>query len=127
MLDAGAVRRGRPLCMLEDAEKRWEGLGRRLGPSFVGFVLSSPTLPLPVELVAGGEGRPGDEPGPGLGGSGSLGRSEDAVLDAEEEASEPMKMADRGRSLRESCERRVIGRGQGLHSRGDRSSRVKTI
>lgn len=42
------------------------------------FVVSSPLLPLPVELVAGGDGSPDSEPSesaPGLGGgSGRAGR-----------------------------------------------------
>ena len=49
------------------------------------LVESSPLLPLPVELVAGGEGRPvscvGDPSG--LGGSGSLGRSGGVELEEE--------------------------------------------
>ena len=53
----------------------------------------SPALPLPVELVAGGEGRPEFvEDAPGLGGSGRSGRSE-----REGVGPTPRKIADRGR------------------------------
>lgn len=56
--------------------------------------LSSPTLPLPVELVAGGEGRP--EPfDDALGLAGRTGSSGGEAV--EFESSEPINMADRGR------------------------------
>ena len=85
------------------------------------FVLSSPILPLPVELVAGGEGRPEDEPGLDAKGSGNLGRSGgDAVLEVEFEPSEPIKMADKGRCLCVKCGRGVIG------GRGKRGKSSKT-
>lgn len=53
----------------------------------------SPTLPLPVEFVAGGEGRPEslEEESPGLGGSGKSG------MKVEVELLEPRKIADTGR------------------------------
>ena len=76
------------------------------------FVLSSPKLPLLVELVAGGEGRPEEDAGldPG-GGSGSFGKSGgEAVLEVELELRDPMKIADEGRSLRAKYGRGVIGR-----------------
>jgi hypothetical protein len=69
----------------------------------------SPVLPLPVELVAGGEGRPEPTELTGLGGSGRSGSCFAAekevlgwaVLGAEgedEEAGLPIYMAERGRS-----------------------------
>ena len=62
-------------------------------------VVSSPKLPLPVELVAGGEGRPEGERGLELSmGSGNFGRSGGDADGAE--VREPMYMADSGRSLR---------------------------
>lgn len=90
----------------------WVLRSRKL-PVLVG---SSPLLPfpLPLEFVAGGEGSPdlGGVEGPaepsGLGGSGNLGRPGGVELD--EEPSEPMKMADRGRWLRATEGRGVIGR-----------------
>lgn len=68
----------------------------------------SPVLPLPVELVAGGEGRPDCvDVAPGLGGSGRSGSSE--VEDVEEEVEpSPRKIADRGRRLDAKEERDVI-------------------
>ena len=84
------------------------------------FVPSSPKLPLPVELVAGGDGRPEDEPGLDSGGSGRFGRSGGvAVLAVELEPAEPMKMADEGRSLRVKCRRGVIGQWNN-HSKSSR-------
>ena len=64
----------------------------------------SPALSLPVELVAGGEGRPEcvDEV-LGLGGSGRSGRSE-----GEGVGPAPRKIADNGRRLDEKDERDVI-------------------
>lgn len=58
------------------------------------LVVSSPVLPLPVELVAGGEGSPDPlESAPGLGGgSGKVGRLFGEVT-------EPRKIADKGRDL----------------------------
>lgn len=76
---------------------------------------SPPTLPLPVEFVAGGEGNPElveerFEAAPGLGGSGRSGML-DEVLNAElmlvEEEAEPMKIADTGRLLL-PCARPVV-------------------
>ena len=76
---------------------------------------SPPTLPLPVEFVAGGEGNPELveerlEAAPGLGGSGRSGML-DEVLNAElmlvEEEAEPMKTADTGRLLL-PCARPVV-------------------
>jgi hypothetical protein len=84
-------------------------------------VLLSPVLPLPVELVAGGEGNPdgleGGEDGdpPGLGGSGRSGRLEGGVIPMwGDAAARPRKIADKGRSLKvvadkEGREREVIG------------------
>ena len=67
---------------------------------------SPPTLPLPVEFVAGGEGNPelveeGFEAAPGLGGSGRSGMLDELlifvfILEAEVE---PRKIADSGRLL----------------------------
>lgn len=76
------------------------------------MVESSPLLPLPlpVEFVAGGEGRPvleGGEDSSGLGGSGNLGRS--GGVELEDEPSDPIKMADKGRCLRVIEGRGVIG------------------
>jgi hypothetical protein len=63
----------------------WEG-GSRIS-------LLSPALPLPVELLAGGEGRPECvDDAPGLGGSGRSGRSE-----GEGAGPAPRKIADKGR------------------------------
>lgn len=67
---------------------------------------SPPTLPLPVEFVAGGEGNPElvedrFEAAPGLGGSGRSGMLDEVlmvVLRLEEEV-EPRKIADIGRLL----------------------------
>lgn len=62
------------------------------------LTVSSPVLPLPVEFVAGGDGRPDPEPfdaAPGLGGG--SGRS--GKLFGEE--TDPKKMADNGRELEE--------------------------
>ena len=68
----------------------------------------SPVLPLPVELVAGGEGRPECvDAAAGLGGSGRSGRSE--VEEVEEAVGpSPRKIADRGRRLDAKEERDVI-------------------
>lgn len=69
---------------------------------------SPPTLPLPVEFVAGGEGNPElveerFEAAPGLGGSGRSGMLDEvliAVFMLEEEVEvEPRKIADSGRLL----------------------------
>lgn len=68
-------------------------------------MLPSPTLPLPVELVAGGLGRPEAlEEVLGLGGSGRSGRLGGV------EPADPMKIADKGRDLGASVGRGVIGR-----------------
>ena len=68
-------------------------------------MLPSPTLPLPVELVAGGDGRPEAlEDVLGLGGSGRSGRA------GELEPADPMKIADKGRDLEACTGRGVIGR-----------------
>ena len=68
------------------------------------LVLRSPTLPLPVELVAGGDGRPDAlEEVLGLGGSGRSGRVGGV------EPAEPMKIADKGRDLGACRGRGVIG------------------
>lgn len=69
----------------------------------------SPVLPLPVELVAGGEGSPEFvDAAPGLGGSGRSGSSE--VEEVEEAAGpSPRKIADKGRRLDAKEERDVIG------------------
>lgn len=75
---------------------------RRILPA---FVLLSPVLPLPVEFVAGGEGKPEPLDPPGLGGSGKSG----ILAENEEDGEEPRKMADKGRlCLKEG--RGVIGR-----------------
>lgn len=60
------------------------------------LVVSSPVLPLPVELVAGGDGNPEPfESAPGLGGgSGKVGKLFGEVT-------EPKKIADKGRDLEE--------------------------
>jgi hypothetical protein len=64
----------------------------------------SPALPLPVELVAGGEGRPECvDDAPGLGGSGRSGRA-----DGEGVGSAPRKIADSGRRFDAREERGVI-------------------
>lgn len=72
------------------------------------FSRLSPVLPLPVELVAGGDGRPEwvDE-APGLGGSGRSGRSEDEE-DEGTAGPSPRKIADNGRRLVEKDGRDVI-------------------
>ena len=73
----------------------------------------SPVLPLPVEFVAGGEGRPvcvertEEEEPPGLGGSGSSGKSE--------EAAPPMKIAEDGRGRKVDADKE--GRGRGVISK----------
>ena len=67
-------------------------------------MLPSPTLPLPVELVAGGDGRPDVEEVLGLGGSGRSGRVGGV------EPAEPMKIADKGRDFLAWGRRGVIGR-----------------
>jgi hypothetical protein len=72
------------------------------------FSRLSPVLPLPVELVAGGEGRPEwEEEAPGLGGSGRSGRSEDVDVEGAG-PSPPRKIADKGRRLGAKEERDVI-------------------
>lgn len=98
------------LYMSDTEYGRWDLRWRRL-PA---FVESSPLLPLPlpVEFVAGGEGRPereGGDESSGLGGSGRLGKSGGVEL-AEEEPTEPMNIADKGRCLRDMEGRGVIGR-----------------
>jgi hypothetical protein len=70
------------------------------------FSRLSPVLPLPVELVAGGEGRPEWEEATGLGGSGRSGRSEDAEVEGV--GPSPRKIADKGRRLGTKEERDVI-------------------
>jgi hypothetical protein len=64
---------------------------------------SPPTLPLPVEFVAGGEGNPEErfEAAPGLGGSGRSGMLGGllVVVFMLEEEPEPRKIADSGRLL----------------------------
>jgi len=75
---------------------------------------SPPTLPLPVEFVAGGEGNPElveerFEAAPGLGGSGRSGMLDELLiveLMLEVEV-EPRKIADIGRFLF-PCARRVV-------------------
>jgi hypothetical protein len=69
----------------------------------------SPVLPLPVELVAGGEGRPEwlDEV-PGLGGSGRSGSSEGDDVEGARGPS-PRKIADKGRRLDAKDGREVMG------------------
>jgi hypothetical protein len=68
------------------------------------LAVSSPVLPLPVEFVAGGEGRPElSEAAPGLGGG--SGKSGNLLLGVD---MEPRKMADNGRDLLEAKERRVV-------------------
>lgn len=94
-------------------EVRWVAVEVRLRrlPVFA-VPVSSPTLPLPVEFVAGGEGRPVSETSgepPGLGGSGNRGKS--GGVELEDELKDPMKMADKGRCLLRATEGRgVIGR-----------------
>lgn len=81
-------------------------VGLLLTPPAVLLRESPPTLPLPVEFVAGGEGNPElveemFEAAPGLGGSGRSGML-DEVLIVEfmlVEESEPRKIADTGRLL----------------------------
>lgn len=63
------------------------------------LVVSSPVLPLPVEFVAGGEGRPElFDAAPGLGG----GSGKSGKLFGED--TEPKKIADKGRDLFEAKE-----------------------
>lgn len=72
------------------------------------FSRLSPVLPLPVELVAGGEGRPEwVDAAPGLGGSGSSGSSEVEEVEGATGPS-PRKIADKGRRLDAKDERDVI-------------------
>ena len=82
--------------------------GLLLTPPAVLLLESPPTLPLPVEFVAGGEGNPElveerFEAAPGLGGSGRSGMLDEvliAVFMLEEEVEvEPRKIADSGRLL----------------------------
>ena len=81
-------------------------VGLLLTPPAVLLRESPPTLPLPVEFVAGGEGNPElvderFEAAPGLGGSGRSGILDElliAVLMLGEEP-EPRKIADIGRLL----------------------------
>lgn len=71
----------------------------------------SPVLPLPVEFVAGGEGRPElvvPTLEPGLGGSGRSGRSGIPGGVEENGEPEPRKIADEGRFLPFRCGRVVI-------------------
>lgn len=75
---------------------------------------SPPTLPLPVEFVAGGEGNPElveerFEEAPGLGGSGRSGMLGEllVVVFMLEEEPEPRKIADIGRLLF-PCARRML-------------------
>lgn len=79
-----------------------EEVGGRKGRSGVSRL--SPALSLPVEFVAGGEGRPEcvDE-APGLGGSGKSGRFE-----GEGAGPAPRKIADKGRRVDGKEERGVI-------------------
>lgn len=69
------------------------------------LVVSSPVLPLLVEFVAGGDGKPELEPldaAPGLGGgSGRAGRWLGVEM-------EPKKIADKGRDLFEEKEGRAV-------------------
>jgi len=65
---------------------------------------SPPTLPLPVELVAGGEGNPElveerFEAAPGLGGSGRSGMLDELLIVVFMLEEEPRKIADIGRLL----------------------------
>lgn len=68
------------------------------------LVVSSPVLPLPVELVAGGEGSPEllEEP-PGLGGG--SGKSGNLLLG---DGPDPKKIADSGRDLFDAKEEREV-------------------
>lgn len=68
-------------------------------------MLLSSTLPLPVEFVAGGDGSPESTEDEGLGGSGRSG-----MAGGEGFGVDPMNIADKGRDLGASAERRVIGR-----------------
>lgn len=88
--------------MKVDEVKAAEGLEFEVVERTIGFCfrtllpfgLSSPTLPLPVELVAGGEGKPEPIETLGLGGgSGRSGVGRELVL----ESRDPMKIADKGR------------------------------
>ena len=72
------------------------------------FSRLSPVLPLPVELVAGGDGRPElVDAAPGLGGSGRSGSSEEEE-DEGAGGPSPRKIADKGRRLEAKDERDVI-------------------
>ena len=82
--------------------------GLLLTPPAVLLLESPPTLPLPVEFVAGGEGNPELveerlEAAPGLGGSGRSGMLDEVLIVVfmleEEVEVEPRKMADSGRLL----------------------------
>jgi hypothetical protein len=82
-------------------------LCKEMGRSRIAMVAGSPVLPLPVEFVPGGDGRPDLMLELGLGGSGSSGRvgldvdncgDWDASFEAEYEAPPlPMYTADTGR------------------------------
>jgi hypothetical protein len=71
------------------------------------LAVSSPVLPLPVEFVAGGEGKPElSDAAPGLGGG--SGKSGNLLLGVD---TEPRKIADKGRDLLDAKEGRgVIGK-----------------
>ena len=85
----------------------WFSVGLLLTPPAVLLLESPPTLPLPVEFVAGGEGNPElveerFEAAPGLGGSGRSGILDElliVVFMLGEEPDEPRKIADIGRLL----------------------------
>lgn len=88
-------------------EAEWLSAGLLLTLPAVLLRESPPTLPLPVEFVAGGEGNPElveerFEAAPGLGGSGRSGMLDELLIVefmlVEEEA-EPRKIADIGRLL----------------------------
>ena len=77
--------------------------------NYTSEVLLSPTLPLPVELVAGGEGSPDPfEDVLGLGGSGGSGRSGRAG--GVEPGVGPIYIADKGRDLADRWGRGGIGK-----------------
>lgn len=103
--------------MERDAADRWRTLPALL-------LLLSPTLPLPVELVAGGEGSPESWEVDGLGGSGRSG------MDGGEEVGvepEPMKIADKGRDrdLEASAVRGGIGRSSARQGHKQRVGRLE--
>ena len=84
-------------------EADWLSVGLLLTLAAVLLRESPPTLPLPVEFVAGGEGNPElvEERFPGLGGSGRSGMLDELLIDVLmlEEEVEPRKIADSGRLL----------------------------